>query len=41
MNLVATLVRELKGTISFATGTGRFTRFTVSFPAVAAQGAAA
>jgi len=41
MNLVATLVKDLKGTIAIATGKGRFTRFTVGFPASAAQHGAA
>ena len=41
MNVVAALVKDLKGSIAVATGKGRFTRFTIGFPAAAAQGAAA
>lgn len=41
MNVVAELVKELKGRIAVATGEGRYTRFTIVLPPAAADAAAA
>jgi HPt (histidine-containing phosphotransfer) domain-containing protein len=41
MNVVAELVKELKGRIAVATGEGRYTRFTIALPAAEGAGAAA
>jgi chemotaxis protein histidine kinase CheA len=41
MNVVAELVKELKGRIAVATGEGRYTRFTIVLPPASADAAAA
>jgi chemosensory pili system protein ChpA (sensor histidine kinase/response regulator) len=40
MNVVAELVKELKGRIAVATGEGRYTRFTIVLPPADAAAAA-